>query len=318
MRKALVAAAPRAPRVTAAPSPALRVGLCRAPVHHGAGDRPAAGRAEAVLRALPRRDRDAVVDPDLWRNVGWEEDPNHFVDFGVPELGPYPFAALPREYGAALEKFGMATLKRNGHAAVARGRDVRQPAPRLRGLQPRARRTRRATWCCSRPSRRTTFRTRISRFTPPNNYDGQLTGNTASMRASSATCSNGSQSRLTDHARRRRRRSPTRATPRSTCCSPAISWSIGCSRPTRTRSPARTATTTSTSRSSSRGAPDPRAAAGGVDHRDRRLIIGAWEQAGNRRSASRCRARCRRSATEASDGRGGAPAAMGNELSRFD
>jgi hypothetical protein len=55
-----------------------------------------------------------VTDPDLWRNVGWEDDPNHFMDFGVPEFGQYPFTALPREYGAAIEKFGMATLKRDG------------------------------------------------------------------------------------------------------------------------------------------------------------------------------------------------------------
>jgi hypothetical protein len=55
-----------------------------------------------------------VLDPDLWRNAGWEEDPNHFLDFGVREFGPYPFTALPREYGAAIEKFGMATLKRYG------------------------------------------------------------------------------------------------------------------------------------------------------------------------------------------------------------
>jgi hypothetical protein len=55
-----------------------------------------------------------VVDPDLWRNVGWEDDPNHFLDLGVQDFGVYPFTALPREYGAAIEKFGMATLKRNG------------------------------------------------------------------------------------------------------------------------------------------------------------------------------------------------------------
>ncbi len=30
------------------------------------------------------------------------------------EYGAYPFQALPREYGAALEKFGESTLKRNG------------------------------------------------------------------------------------------------------------------------------------------------------------------------------------------------------------
>src|SRR6476646_1622143 len=62
-------------------------------------------RDEVVLR---------VVDPDLWRNVGWEDDPNHFVNFGAPELGAYPFAAMPREYGAALEKFGPAKLKQLG------------------------------------------------------------------------------------------------------------------------------------------------------------------------------------------------------------
>ena len=55
-----------------------------------------------------------VVDPDMWRNVGWDEDPNHFLDFGVEAYGNYPFAALPRDYGAALEKFGQATLKDNG------------------------------------------------------------------------------------------------------------------------------------------------------------------------------------------------------------
>src|SRR5580765_18373 len=55
-----------------------------------------------------------VIDPDLFRVLGWEEDPNHFVNFGAKELGEYPFKELPREYGAALEKFGMATLRRNG------------------------------------------------------------------------------------------------------------------------------------------------------------------------------------------------------------
>jgi hypothetical protein len=62
-------------------------------------------RAELVIRS---------VDPDSWRAAGWEDDPNHFVNFGMKELGEYPFAALPREYGAALEKFGQATLVRIG------------------------------------------------------------------------------------------------------------------------------------------------------------------------------------------------------------
>ena len=55
-----------------------------------------------------------VVDPDLWRNVGWEDDPNHFVNFGAAELGPFPYTAFPREFGAALEKFGIGALKRLG------------------------------------------------------------------------------------------------------------------------------------------------------------------------------------------------------------
>jgi hypothetical protein len=62
-------------------------------------------REEIVIR---------VTDPDLWRTIGWPEDPNHFLDFGVKEYGAYPFAELPREYGAALAKFGRATLERNG------------------------------------------------------------------------------------------------------------------------------------------------------------------------------------------------------------
>jgi hypothetical protein len=55
-----------------------------------------------------------VIDPDTWRLLGWEEDPNHFFDFGVKEYGPFPFTAVPRDYGAALEKFGPEVLERNG------------------------------------------------------------------------------------------------------------------------------------------------------------------------------------------------------------
>jgi hypothetical protein len=62
-------------------------------------------RAEIVIRS---------VDPDTWRAAGWEDDPNHFIDFGMKELGVYPFPDLPREYGAALAKFGQATLNRVG------------------------------------------------------------------------------------------------------------------------------------------------------------------------------------------------------------
>ena len=55
-----------------------------------------------------------VVDPDTWRTAGWDEDAHHFLDFGVPEYGAFPFAALPRDYSDALARFGAASLKRNG------------------------------------------------------------------------------------------------------------------------------------------------------------------------------------------------------------
>jgi len=55
-----------------------------------------------------------VVDPDLWRTLGWDEDQNHFLDFGVREYGDYPFTALPHGYDEAISKFGFAALKKNG------------------------------------------------------------------------------------------------------------------------------------------------------------------------------------------------------------
>ena len=55
------------------------------------------------------------VDPDLWRNVGWDaEPPNHFVDLDAEQYGAYPFDALPREYDKAVEKFGRETVEREG------------------------------------------------------------------------------------------------------------------------------------------------------------------------------------------------------------
>ena len=55
------------------------------------------------------------IDPDLWRNVGWEEEPpNHFLDMDFPAYGPYPFAALPRDYSAAIQKFGKDVVDEQG------------------------------------------------------------------------------------------------------------------------------------------------------------------------------------------------------------
>lgn len=55
------------------------------------------------------------IDPDLWRTAGWPgEDANHFVDLDHPAFGPDPFAGLPRDYRAAVDKFGRDFVQRQG------------------------------------------------------------------------------------------------------------------------------------------------------------------------------------------------------------
>jgi len=63
-------------------------------------------RAEVVERA---------IDPDTWIIAGWEEErPRHFVDMDSPGFGQYPFPELPRDYTAALAKFGAAKMRDAG------------------------------------------------------------------------------------------------------------------------------------------------------------------------------------------------------------
>jgi hypothetical protein len=55
------------------------------------------------------------IDPDLWRTVGWEEEPpNHFLDMDHQAFGPYPFAGLPRDYADAVQKFGRDFVHQQG------------------------------------------------------------------------------------------------------------------------------------------------------------------------------------------------------------
>ncbi len=55
------------------------------------------------------------VDPDLWRNVGWDaEPPNHFLDLDYQAFGPYPFDGLPRDYATAVQKFGREVVHTQG------------------------------------------------------------------------------------------------------------------------------------------------------------------------------------------------------------
>jgi hypothetical protein len=117
-----------------------------------------------------------VIDPDLFRVLGWEEDPNHFVNFGAKELGEYPFKELPREYGAAIEKFGMATLKRNGLLPWRQQEEFGNLRRAFEGFS-------RETYA---PGNAVLFAAVMSHYIQDAhqplhasvNYDGQLTGNT--------------------------------------------------------------------------------------------------------------------------------------------
>lgn len=56
-----------------------------------------------------------AIDPDLWRNVGWDaEPPNHFVDLDNGKYGPPPFKELPHEYDRAVQKFGRQFVEEQG------------------------------------------------------------------------------------------------------------------------------------------------------------------------------------------------------------
>src|SRR5262249_11517097 len=71
----------------------------------------------AAIRPFFQANRTFVVehcvDPDLWRVAGFvDEPPRHFVD--IDAYGKYPFTELPRDYKAALAKYGRETLTKNG------------------------------------------------------------------------------------------------------------------------------------------------------------------------------------------------------------
>jgi len=52
-------------------------------------------------------------DPDLWRTVGWlEEPPRHFVDMDA--YGPSPFKELPHDYDEAVKRYGLEFVLKNG------------------------------------------------------------------------------------------------------------------------------------------------------------------------------------------------------------
>jgi hypothetical protein len=55
-----------------------------------------------------------AIDPDLWRNVGFDADesPRHFVDMDA--YGPAPFKDLPRDYDEAVKRYGREFVVKNG------------------------------------------------------------------------------------------------------------------------------------------------------------------------------------------------------------
>jgi hypothetical protein len=55
-----------------------------------------------------------AIDPDLWRNVGFDvlESPRHFVDMDA--YGPAPFKQLPRDLDEAVKRYGLEFVNKNG------------------------------------------------------------------------------------------------------------------------------------------------------------------------------------------------------------
>ncbi len=77
----------------------------------------AIGILPATVRAFYEKHRNFIVehsvDPDLWRNVGFtEEPPRHYLD--LDSYGAYPFRELPRDRQAAIEKFGREKVEQEG------------------------------------------------------------------------------------------------------------------------------------------------------------------------------------------------------------
>lgn len=56
------------------------------------------------------------IDPDTWQNAGYDslESHHHQLDFDWEGYGPYPFLGLPRDYTAAVAKFGVRRIESNG------------------------------------------------------------------------------------------------------------------------------------------------------------------------------------------------------------
>jgi len=65
-----------------------------------------------------------VVDPDLWRTAGWEQEPpRHFLDMDA--YGPYPFPHFPRDRDEAVKRYDAEFVDKNGQV-LWRGAEIYQ------------------------------------------------------------------------------------------------------------------------------------------------------------------------------------------------
>ncbi len=65
-----------------------------------------------------------VVDPDLWRTAGWEQEPpRHFLDMDA--YGPYPFPNFPKDRDEAIKRYGVEFVEKNGQV-LWRGAEIYQ------------------------------------------------------------------------------------------------------------------------------------------------------------------------------------------------
>ncbi|RMD96215.1 MAG: S1/P1 Nuclease [Calditrichaeota bacterium] len=100
-----------------------------------------------ALKALPQEVRpffekhreylvEHSIDPDLWRKNDPKEGNRHYIDIDV--YGKYPFKELPRDYEAAVKKFGKDKIEENGIAPWWIVREYKQLVKAMRKRKTRA------------------------------------------------------------------------------------------------------------------------------------------------------------------------------------
>ena len=131
-----------------------------------------------------------VIDPDTWQVAGFDdqEAPHHFLDLDWEGYGKYPYTGLPRDYTAAVAKFGKQRIEQNGtvpwrveemYGSLRRAFEAYE----RRGPFGRHDVIFFSSWLTHYVS------DAHVPFHAVFNYDGQLTGSTAFMHASRRICS---------------------------------------------------------------------------------------------------------------------------------